>query len=122
MGLVRNNNLYMWGSAQNGCLGFGPMVTKYSLPQTVELLNSYQLELINVSCGRSHTLMLTNYGVFSWGSNSYGQLGIDSVVYQAPYPMLVEDLCHENIVDISAGQYHNLALTSEGRLYSWGCV
>lgn len=63
VGLIRNGSLYMWGSASAGCLGFGPMVTKYSLPQQVELLNSYQVEVISVSCGKNHTIVLTNFGV-----------------------------------------------------------
>lgn len=118
--LVRNNTLYTWGASQNGCLGFGPMVTKYSLPQPVEVLSNFQLELINVSAGRGHTVILTNYGVWTWGSNVYGQLGLGAVVYQAPYPVLVEGLSEENVVDVSAGQYHTLALTSDGKVYSWG--
>ncbi|GLV44383.1 claret [Carabus blaptoides fortunei] len=120
VGLIRNGSLYMWGSASAGCLGFGPMVTKYSLPQQVDLLNSYQVEVISVACGKSHTIVLTNFGVYSWGSNCYGQLGLGPVVYQASYPSLVPSLSSEIIIDVSAGQYHSLALTNDGRVYSWG--
>lgn len=39
---------------------------------------------------------------------------------QAPYPMLVESLSNELIVSVSAGQYHSLAISTNGQLWSWG--
>lgn len=120
VGLIRNSFLYTWGSSSSGCLGFGPMVTKYSLPQQVDVLNCYQVEALSVACGKNHTLVLTNFGVFSWGSNAYGQLGISTMIFQASYPTLIESLSTANVIDITAGQYHNLALTAEGKVFSWG--
>lgn len=39
---------------------------------------------------------------------------------QAPYPMLVESLSDELVISISAGQYHSLAISSNGKLWTWG--
>ncbi|ORY08112.1 RCC1/BLIP-II protein [Basidiobolus meristosporus CBS 931.73] len=36
-------------------------------------------------------------------------------------PMPIQDLVDENIVDIFVGGLHNLALSKDGKLYSWGC-
>lgn len=32
-----------------------------------------KLKIIHISCGRSHSLVLTNLGIFSLGNNAYGQ-------------------------------------------------
>lgn len=58
--------------------------------------------------------------VFAWGSNTYGQLGISSHLIETPYPQLLRTLAAIKIVEISAGQYHSLALTASGKVYSWG--
>ncbi len=32
-----------------------------------------KLKIFDISCGRSHSFVLTNHGIFSFGNNSYGQ-------------------------------------------------
>lgn len=63
---------------------------------------------------------VTNFQVFAWGSNTYGQLGLGGHLIETPYPQMIQVLALEKIVEISAGQYHSLALTSSGKVYSWG--
>lgn len=58
--------------------------------------------------------------VYAWGSNKYGQLGLGPVVQESPYPQVISALSGIEIVDIVAGQYHSVALTSTGRVYTWG--
>lgn len=54
--------------------------------------------------------------VYSWGSSQYGQLGLGpGRTGQTPVPCLVMGLAGEQIVAISAGQYHSLSLTEDGR-------
>lgn len=117
--LVRNGQLYVWGYAANGCLGVGPTLSHTVAPTTVPLFPALGIQVSSVACGRLHTLALTDNGVYSWGSSKYGQLGLGTTV-QCPQPQLVEALSHETIVSVFAGQYHSMALTSDGRLYTWG--
>lgn len=59
--------------------------------------------------------------LFAWGSNSSGQCGLEndsSANYHAP--KLVKSLATKQIVQIACGQYHALALTNSGELYSFG--
>jgi alpha-tubulin suppressor-like RCC1 family protein len=72
-----------------------------------------------VSCGLHHTLLLSAAGlVLSFGSNSWGQLGVgDLIPHGAPVPLHRLD---EVVTKISAGAYHSVALTSSGRVYTWG--
>ncbi|XP_024936810.1 uncharacterized protein LOC107263725 isoform X2 [Cephus cinctus] len=117
--LIRNGNVYTWGNAVQGCLGTGPSVIKYGPPQAVSLFKCMEVEVFSVSCGKCHSLAVTNNGVYVWGANKFGQLGLGKIV-QCPSPELVSSLAQEVIVDAVAGQYHSVALTMDGRLFTWG--
>ena len=72
--------------------------------------------------------------VHSWGSNRFGELGIDHVEGQASQakenqcdPQFVPTLGHEalgpegaNLQRIVSGQNHVVAVTQEGDMYVWG--
>ncbi|XP_066245482.1 uncharacterized protein ca [Euwallacea similis] len=118
--VIRNSCVYTMGVATSGCLGTGPMLTNTSGPRLVNTLHDLKATPLSVSCGRKHTLCATDCGVFAWGSNSHGQLGLGPHLQETPYPQLITSIAHLKIVDICAGQYHNLALTCSGKVYSWG--
>lgn len=58
----------------------------------------------------------------AWGSNDYGQLGNAGVAdSSAPVPVNTRGaLDGKTVIALSGGDRHTLALTSEGRVYSWG--
>ncbi|KAJ1812394.1 hypothetical protein LPJ56_005515, partial [Coemansia sp. RSA 2599] len=59
--------------------------------------------------------------VFVFGNGDCGQLGLgeDMVERKKPFPITALDA--EKIVDIVSGGLHTMALTADGRLFSWGC-
>lgn len=118
--IIRNGDVYTMGISSTGCLGLGPLLSQSSPPKIVQTLADVKVKAISVSCGRKHTLILTDYGVYVCGSNNYGQLGIGPFVQESPYPQIIAQLCFSKIIDVVAGQYHSLALTSDGRVYTWG--
>ncbi|XP_003378945.1 putative HECT-domain protein [Trichinella spiralis] len=81
------------------------------------------IHVISVACGDAHCVALTNDGhLFSWGSNVYGQLGVErmNVVAKARYPR-IQEINLANIVQIACGSNHSLALEStDGVLHAWG--
>ncbi|XP_049853132.1 uncharacterized protein LOC126334689 isoform X3 [Schistocerca gregaria] len=117
--VVRNSTVYTWGNAAQGCLGTGPTMSRFGTPHGLSLFPNLKVEVSAVACGRQHTLALTSNGVYAWGSSQFGQLGIGSTG-QSSTPILISGLASELITSISAGQYHSLALTADGRVYSWG--
>ncbi|XP_076290430.1 RCC1 and BTB domain containing protein claret [Lasioglossum baleicum] len=117
--LIRNGNVYTWGSSVQGCLGTDLSLLRYGTPQSIPFFRSMELEVFSVSCGHCHTLAVTNNGVYAWGSSQFGQLGLGKVL-QSSTPELVTALAQEIIVDAVAGQYHSVALTSDGRVFTWG--
>lgn len=118
--VVRNNLVYTMGISNSGCLGLGPLLTQSSPPRLVQTLNDVKVKALSVSCGRKHTLVLTDYGVYSFGSNAYGQLGLGPFVHESPYPQLITTFNNKKIIDVCAGQYHSMALTVNGQVFTWG--
>ena len=72
-----------------------------------------------VSCGSDHMLLLGNGRVWSCGLNHRGQLGLGDLQAR-PDPVIVEALDGVPFDDISCGNWHNLALSQFGDVYSWG--
>ncbi|MFC7337592.1 hypothetical protein ACFQY0_10420 [Haloferula chungangensis] len=79
--------------------------------------------ITDLKSGRSHQLALTTEGkVFSWGSNNRGQLG-NTLTTSNQVPGQVKDdgiLAEKTVVTIATGEYHNLALSANGEVFSWG--
>jgi hypothetical protein len=71
-----------------------------------------------VAAGDSHLLVYTNAGdVFSWGMNTYGQLG-DGTKVNKKVPTLIPTL--NNILEISADAGHSMVTKEDGTIWSWG--
>ena len=76
--------------------------------------------VVAVSAGYEHSLAITADGaVWSWGVGAYGRLG-HSDRQQQLLPKKVEAFAGQRVVAVSAGEYHSLALTADGAVWSWG--
>ena len=118
-----NNVLYSWGRNNAGQLGIGSRNDNlFPIKVNVENLleNEYFTRIIPNS---DEVFGLTNQGnIYGWGSNYKYRLGIQSNNSFEPIPVLIEieglsEL--DEIIDFSAFN-HSLALTSSGKIYSWG--
>nr|XP_054770792.1 probable E3 ubiquitin-protein ligase HERC4 [Lytechinus pictus] len=91
---------------------------------TSELKDDPSVDIVNVCCGRQHFLALSADGrVYSWGWNGDGQLGIPKKKgkhLECPKPRLIKSISDVGVVQIACGNDHSLALTRDGRLFSWG--
>ena len=74
----------------------------------------------NVITNGSHTISLREDGkVFTWGDNTYGQLG-NGTVTTSDEPVEVTFPEGTIITQIAAGENHNVALDSNGNVWTWG--
>jgi alpha-tubulin suppressor-like RCC1 family protein len=137
------NNSTGYGGGQSspsvgGRLGDGT-TTSRSTPVLVlkgqqELSTSNYLEhIVAVSAGEGHSLALDfNGNVYAWGDNQYGQLGNGTndpctTPVKVVGPDLNQNGIHEpneghleNIIAISAGHWHSIAVDADGTIWTWG--
>ncbi|XP_039613756.1 alsin [Polypterus senegalus] len=57
--------------------------------------------------------------VWSWGRGKEGQLGHGDVLPRLQ-PLCVKSLSNKEVVRVSAGAHHSLALTAQSQVFSWG--
>ena len=98
-------------------------------PQLLNSIGIYRAleEKIIVSLKTSpyHTLALTSAGeVYSWGDNSFGQLGRSYSHVTRPeerdFSAASRITLLPSVVSIACGHYHSMALTADGEVYTWG--
>ncbi|MFA6867165.1 MAG: hypothetical protein WCR54_06570, partial [Clostridia bacterium] len=82
-------------------------------------VENYDCEFVSVACGVRHTVAIDNNGnLYSWGNNEYGQLGLNTTVSSlTPQHIKMSGI---NFIEIACGEDFSLALSDNGKLYSWG--
>jgi alpha-tubulin suppressor-like RCC1 family protein len=115
--VTAQGDLYTWGCGLDGRLGLGAEQDQVS-PQYVFSLRDNPVA--SVAAGGFHTLALTEAGhVFSFGYGGNGRLGHGDRGNRA-LPDWIEALASETVAQVVAGANHSLAVTANGKLYSWG--
>jgi hypothetical protein len=118
--IARNSSgkVYCWGWNDGGVLGIGSKDERFPKPILNQYLNNEFVT--DISCGRFHSLVLTNCGeVYAWGHNYWGQIGNGCNDNQLK-PIKVKGFNNERVVMISCGEFYSMALTECGHVYSWG--
>ncbi|MFD3653681.1 RCC1 domain-containing protein [Streptomyces sp. NPDC058620] len=117
---VRGGRVLSWGSNAKGQLGNGVTAADpagvQKTPVDVQSLNKVK----DVGAGCDFSVALRQDGtVWAWGDGANGRIGNgDNTNVARNTPQRVKDL--EDIVSISVGCAHVLALTADGTVRSWG--
>lgn len=123
--LTDKGNLYSWGTGDSGQHGDGTYVDKF-LPIKVTSyfnLNSGERLIKSYSVG-SHTFAISSlHRVFGWGHNLNGQSGDGTTISKA-IPIDITSMFNvkddEFIIDFAGGFYDSIAISSLGRVFTWG--
>lgn len=93
-----------------------------TVPVSIRFEPECKIVSLSVSMGiGTHVLALTDEGrVFSWGDGKYGKLGHGNEKSLKVPKILNGTLCGILIKQISTGQDHSAALSSDGTVYIWG--
>jgi alpha-tubulin suppressor-like RCC1 family protein len=118
LALTFNGEVYAWGYNAYGQIGNESSRDFQFIPTK---LNGFDSEkVVMISCGYRHSMALTESGrVFSWGNNSFGQLGYNNV--DTDYlnkPTLVPMSNEIPIEKICCGRTQSLFLSRDGDIYS----
>jgi uncharacterized repeat protein (TIGR02543 family) len=123
--ITSTSRILTWGSNGSGQLGDGTTTSKSS---PTDITSKFVLEsdetFIDLKFGFSHTMVLTSKGrLFTWGNNNNGQLG-DGTVNNTVTPKEITSSFNlqndERIVKISSANLSSIALSSNGRVFTWG--
>ncbi|KAK2828412.1 hypothetical protein Q5P01_019446 [Channa striata] len=93
-------------------------------PVALPLVEPLQTRVVQVACGRAHSLVLTDQeGVFSLGNNAYGQCGrriVEDEVYSGSHIVHKIEGFSSKVVQVACGQDHSLFLTETGKVFACG--
>jgi|HigsolmetaAR203D_1030402.scaffolds.fasta_scaffold00989_6 alpha-tubulin suppressor-like RCC1 family protein len=113
--LRTDGSVWTWGSNEGGTLGVPDIATYTYNPVQVTSLTGVQ----SISSGKEHTIALKEDGtVWTWGRNTYGQLGVGQDVDASKTPVQVPGLV--DVKAISAGYLYSVALKNDGTVWVWG--
>jgi alpha-tubulin suppressor-like RCC1 family protein len=109
-------NTWTWGYDNDGQSGTG-FVSSYLNSPTA--LGGFPKVFMQLALTEQHSLALdTNGSAYSWGNNSYGQLGNNSTT-KASTPVAVYGFNLYNKIAAGANG-HSLAIDSNGQVWGWG--
>ncbi|HCU70494.1 MAG TPA: hypothetical protein DIC35_01920, partial [Candidatus Moranbacteria bacterium] len=125
LALKSDGTVWSWGNNDNGQLG-NNLVSLKNIPVQVVGPGGIGVlsNVISVSAGEGYSLALKSDGtVWSWGKNTVGQLG-DNTIVEKHYPVQVLGVGGveflSSVASISAGASYALAVKSDGTVVAWG--
>jgi len=129
LALTSLGRLFAWGDNLWGQIGVEEeLIFTYENP--LDITSKFGLNpnetIVLIEAGDNHNGVITSNGrLFTWGQNTWGQLGFDDdILFYSSDPLdITESLnlgSNEIIIDLAFGFVHSMALTSEGRVLAWG--
>jgi len=137
--LAENGHVYAWGYNGYGQLGDNTIIQKDTPVKVLKgayngtsyLGDDPSNKIKTLALGYFCSIALDENGlVYTWGYNTYGQLGDSTMTYRTtPVNVLkgaydgtlyLGDNPGNKIVDIALGLYHSIALAEDGTVYTWG--
>ncbi|XP_036008072.1 probable E3 ubiquitin-protein ligase HERC4 [Fundulus heteroclitus] len=116
--LTKECQVYTWGLDSRGQLGLGKRSSGARSPQHVRSL--WSVPVVRISAGGDQSFALSvSGGVFGWGRNNCGQLGLGDTkdIYS---PTCVSSLNLKKTCDICCGKDHTAILTKHGAVFTFG--
>ena len=115
LALKSDFTLLTWGYNGEGQLGLGDQVIAQHKPTQIPSPNN----VLTIAAGYNHSVVVRKDGtVWSWGTNTSGQLGIGTTSARSYNPVQANSIT--NAVTVSASYGHTLALASDGTVWAWG--
>ncbi|WP_198141923.1 RCC1 domain-containing protein [Leucobacter komagatae] len=128
--VTRDGSIYAWGSNRQGRLGIGSGSEYAQTPTRIPTPDGTPLagkKFTQAEGGLMHGVALDTDGVvYTWGNNSYGQLGNgthgleSSTISPVAVPTAGTPMAGKTIVKIATATYTTVVVASDGSVYGWG--
>ncbi|MEI7953810.1 MAG: cadherin-like beta sandwich domain-containing protein [Verrucomicrobiota bacterium] len=120
LALCSDGTVVTWGYNNYGQLGTGDTVTN-RIPVVVNPIGALAgKNVVAVAAAAYSSFALCDDGTLAaWGYNDEGELG-DGTTTTNPVPVAAAIPEGKLVASIAAGQYHTLALCTDGSLFAWG--
>ncbi|GMJ15147.1 hypothetical protein like AT5G19420 [Hibiscus trionum] len=118
--VTKRGQIFSWGEGTGGRLGHG-VEADVSQPKLIGALSRSSIEL--VACGEFHTCAVTLSGdLYTWGDGSHnlGLLGHGTEVSKWIPRKVRREMKGMHVSYISCGAWHTAAVTSTGKLFTFG--
>lgn len=123
LALRRDGHVLAWGCNPNGDLGDGSGANQaFPVPVLADAQGTPLAGVVAIAAGFSHAVALRQDGtVVAWGERALRQLGNPAATGRLPASVVGPDgRPVGNVVALSAGANHALALRADGTVLSWG--
>lgn len=115
LAIKSDGTVWAWGFNSQGQLGVTTTITSSNVPVQVIGVN----HPLTVTGGGFFSLaLMSDHTLKAWGENSLGELG-DGTTIARSAPVNVSSIL-SNVVQVSAGWKHAVALTADGKVWTWG--
>ena len=120
LALTSRGIVFGWGFNFWGQLGLGGQRNENQY-EPVCLIALRKVNIIEIVCGQHHSVALSSRGdLYTWGHNAYGQLGIGEKVNYRNIPTKVIHSEEFTIKQVTCGQNHVLAVSTDGMMLGFG--
>jgi serine/threonine protein kinase/alpha-tubulin suppressor-like RCC1 family protein len=128
--LDQDGKCFSFGKGDEGVLGLTDDDDR-SKPTLIDSIS----DIHGIRCGARHVLAKSKNCIYSWGSNTYGQLGLgngddydndgedndnNNDINDDFLPKEIIKLNGSSIIQFECGLWHNAVILSDGSLYTWG--
>lgn len=136
--ILANGDVMAWGNGDKYRLGHGTTAKEYT-PRVIDSLSG-KGRVTDIACGLGHTIALMQGGeIYAWGNGSNGRLGLGDTTDRSNPTQVVTNngssrrqsqgstattsgSSHQPLLfrRIYCGASHSLAISTDGRAFSWG--
>lgn len=109
-------HMVVWGRTKRGTVTLGDSMSSMPCPSPATA------KWKAATCAFDHCCAVSDDGnVFSWGSNTFGQLGHGNKVGIDAPTMVSSDSFHgARVISVTGSGWHTACVTQEGTLFTWG--
>ena len=120
----KSHGVYLWAKMPRLGAKGGSVATTLSLPkgEPKRITEFDELNVQVLRVGLRHSAVISEEGqLYTFGQGNWGVLGHgneDSIHFTKP--KLVQGFKDQKVKDVAMGEYHTLALTEDGNVWTWG--